>query len=86
MRLFIDALLSRAGKGLTSWLSFVMSNCGVVTLGQVWCLIVSIPDICPFSYLHMIDASFKIALRVLLHWPGGSSELQIINLFYDILS
>ena len=26
-RLFIDALLSPAGKGLTSWLSFVMSKC-----------------------------------------------------------
>ena len=30
-RLFIDALWSPAGKGLTSWLSFVMSNCDVVT-------------------------------------------------------
>ena len=29
-RLFIDALWSPAGKGLTSWLSFVMSNCEVV--------------------------------------------------------
>ena len=25
-RLFIDALWSAAGKGLTSWLSFVLSN------------------------------------------------------------
>ena len=30
-RLFIDALWSPAGNGLTSWLSFVMSNCDVVT-------------------------------------------------------
>ena len=30
-RLFIDALWSAAGKGLTSWLLFVMSNCRVVT-------------------------------------------------------
>ena len=30
-RLCIDALWSPAGKGLTSWLSFVMSNCEVVT-------------------------------------------------------
>ena len=29
--LFIDALWSPAGKGLTSWLSFVMSNCEFVT-------------------------------------------------------
>ena len=31
-RLFVDALWSPAGKVLTSWLSFVMSNC---TLGPV---------------------------------------------------
>ena len=54
-RLFIDTLWSPAGKRLTSWLSFVMSNCVFVTfpcdiLGQVWHLIVSNPDICPLSY------------------------------------
>ena len=31
VRIFIDALRSPAGKGLTSWLSFVMFNCEVVT-------------------------------------------------------
>ena len=30
-RLFVDALWSPAVKGLTSWLSFVMSNCDAVT-------------------------------------------------------
>ena len=53
-RLFVDALWSPAGKGLTSWLSFVMSNCDVFTFPWVslvrWCLIVSIPDLCPLSY------------------------------------
>ena len=34
-RLFVDVLWSPAGKGLTSWLSFVMSNCDVVTLPLV---------------------------------------------------
>ena len=53
--LFIAALWSPAGKGLTSWLSFVMFNCVSVTfvcgiLGQVWCLIVLIPDLCHLSY------------------------------------
>ena len=50
--LFINALWSPAGKGLASWLSFVMSNCEVPIgiLGQVWCLIVSLPDLCPLSY------------------------------------
>ena len=34
-RLFVDALCSPAGKGLTSWLSFVMSNCDVFTFPLV---------------------------------------------------
>ena len=42
-------------KGLTSWLLYVMFNCVFVTfpcgiLGQVWYLIVSIPDLCRLSY------------------------------------
>ena len=39
-RLFICALWSPAGKGLTSWLSFVVSNCEFVTfplVSKVWC-------------------------------------------------
>ena len=38
--LFVDALWSPAGKGLTSRLSFVRSNCDVVTfplVSWVWC-------------------------------------------------
>ena len=43
-RLFICTLWSPAGKGLTSWLSFVVSNCEFVTFplvspGQLWYLI-----------------------------------------------
>ena len=34
-RLFVDVLWSPVGKGLTSWLSFVMSNCDVVTFPLV---------------------------------------------------
>ena len=34
-RLFIDALWSPVGKGLTSWLLLVMSNCEVVTFPLV---------------------------------------------------
>ena len=53
-RLFIAALWSPAGNGLTSWLLFVMFYCVCVTLqcvilGQVWYLIVSIPDLCRLS-------------------------------------
>ena len=36
--LFIDALWSPAGKGLTSWPSFVMSYCEVVTFPLVSCV------------------------------------------------
>ena len=35
VRLFICALLSPAGKGLTSWFSFVESNCKFVTFSLV---------------------------------------------------
>ena len=50
-RLFICALWSLAGQELTSWLSFVVSNCAFVTfLGQVWYLFVSIPDLCTLTY------------------------------------
>ena len=53
-RLFICALWSPAGKGLTSWLSFVVSTVSlslpIGILGQVWYLIVSIPDLCPLTY------------------------------------
>ena len=54
-RLFIAALWSPVGKGLASWLLFVMFNdvfvtfpCGI--LSQVWDLIVSFPDLCHLSY------------------------------------
>ena len=62
--LLIAALWSPAGKELTSWLSLVVLNWLVVTfpfgiLGQVWYLIVSIPDLCPLSYFHTV--------RIVLH-------------------
>ena len=34
-RLFVDALWSPPGKGLTSWLSFVISDCDDVTFSLV---------------------------------------------------
>ena len=53
-RLFKCALWSPAGKGLTSWFSFVVCNCEfhfpIGILGQVWYLIVSIPDLCTHIY------------------------------------
>ena len=64
-RLFIAALWSSAEKGLTSWLSFVMLYCVFVTfpcgiLGQVWLLIVSIPDLFHLSYFvdNIVDSTY----------------------------
>ena len=62
-RLFITALRSPAGKGLTSWSLFVMLNCVFVTfqcgiLGQVWYLIVSSSDLCRLSYFSALDFAF----------------------------
>ena len=54
--LFIAALWSHGGKGLTSWLFFVMFIVIFFTflfgiLGKVWYLIVSLPDPCCLSRL-----------------------------------
>ena len=54
--LFIAAVWSPPGKGLISWLLFVMFNCVFITfpcgiLGQVWYLIISFPNFCRLSYL-----------------------------------
>ena len=72
--LLIGALWPPAGKGLTSWLSFVVLNCVVVTfpfgiLCQVWYLIVSIPDLCPLSYFHTEWIVLHIS-AALAQWLG----------------
>ena len=64
-RLFIAALWSPAGKRLTSWLLFVMYNCDFVafpcaTLGQVWYLIVLIPDLCNLSYFKQLCVTISM--------------------------
>ena len=48
-----------------------MSNCEVVTflfgiLGQMWCLIVSIPDLCPFSYFEIRFSEVHEATNVMV--------------------
>ena len=68
-RLFIAALWSPAGKGLTIWLSFVMLNCAFVTLpcgilGQVWHLIVSLPDLSPPPFLTL--SVFFIFIQIMI--------------------
>ena len=68
-RLFICALWSPAGKGLTSWLSFVVSNCefshfSIGILDQVWYLIVSIPDLCTLTYFVLNRTSSAKSNRI----------------------
>ena len=63
--LFICALWSPAGKGLTSWLSFVVFNFEFVTFpigiqGQVWYLIISIPDLYTLTYFYSIKRCHKL--------------------------
>ena len=68
MRLFIDALRSPAGKGRTSWLSFVMSNYEVVTF-----LLVSWVRCGARLYRFLIFALF-LTLKVFLvgaQWLSG---------------
>ena len=66
--LFICALWSPAGKGLTSLLSFVVSAVSFSLsngiLGQVWYLIVSIPDLCTLTYF----------IEFFLHCPLFANE------------
>ena len=63
-------LWSPAGKGLPSWLLFVMFICVFVTfpcgiLGQVWYLIVSIPDLRHLSYfVNCIDYTNLLSKRL----------------------
>ena len=60
-RLFMCALWSPAWKGLASWLSFARLWCLTVSLsfpigilGQVWYLIVSIPDLCTLTFFYSV--------------------------------
>ena len=79
LRLFIAALWSPAGKGLASWLLFVMFNCVFVTfpcgiLGQVWYVTILILDLCCHCYFKVADTleSFPISEFLSRHefWGG----------------
>ena len=78
---FLYALWSPAWNGLTSWHSLVMSNCDVVTFPLVFvvcCLIVSIPDICPFSYFVYIGA-FVILIVMSV---SNMQDSLVVNLYH----
>ena len=71
-RLFICASWSPAGKGLTSWLSFVVSSVSlslpIGILGQVWYLIVSIPDLCNLTYFDCNLCHFFRRVNLVIFW------------------
>ena len=78
---FIAVLLSPAGKGLTPWLLFVMFNCDFVTfpsghMGQVWYLIVSIPDLCRLSYFRLLP--YMLRLGKFGHQVNSDTHLQTV--------
>ena len=78
LRLLIAALWSNARKGMTSWPSFVMFNCFFTfpcgVLGQVWYLIVSIPDICQLSYF---AAENVLWLFLAVPWVGLQCVISV---------
>ena len=71
-RLSMCALWSPAwgggGGGLASWLSFVVSGwvCRfpIGVLGQVWYLIVSIPDLCTLTYYVLFAYGLQIIFNL----------------------
>ena len=71
-RTLIADLWLPTGKGLTSWLLFVMFDCICVTfscgiLGQVGYLIVSIPDLCRLSYFFSLSLSLLKSIFLISH-------------------
>ena len=83
-RLFIVALWSPAGKGLTSWFSFVMSNCALATFTLVsWVrlyLIVSIPDLALFlTYGNMQITVLGIIHDAQVHGRRQDMQKRVFN-------
>ena len=86
-RLFINVLWSPAGKDLASWFSFVMSNCGfpIGILCQVWCLIASIPDLCPLSYYQYIDPFKPNGFSLDYQLDNSVFILRIVGWYFSLL-
>ena len=77
-RLFMCALWSPAGKGLTSWLWFEVllwvCHFPIGILGQVWYLIVSIPDLCTLTYF-----SYGVYISQVIRFARVSSNVDDFN-------
>ena len=83
--LFVDALWSPAGKGLTSWLSFVLSNCDVVTFPSVswvrcgaWLYLFLIFVLfLTFFFLNLCGLSFIFRLKIA--FLPGTYSLTVLS-------
>ena len=79
-RLFICALWSPAGKGLTSWLSFVVSTVSLSLShwypGSVCYLIVSIPDLCFLTYSNIFSLQF---IKIISHYKKIGYNINVLQ-------
>ena len=86
-RLFICALWSPAWIGVTSRLSFVVSTVSL-SQGQVWYLIVSIPDLCTLTYLellsfeHYVKYNYVALSKVHSSFPSSRGTQFPTHLFF----
>ena len=76
--LCLAPLHSPSGKGLISGSPVCDVSCVFVTfpygiLGQVWCLIVSIPNRCPLPYFHNLSL-----WRILLRFEDNASVYMVV--------
>ena len=88
-QLLIAALWLPAGKGLTSWLLFLMFNCVFVTfscgiLGQVWYLIVSILIFADFLTFLILLKKVCDREHVLIRYCMRSMLLSSLTPFSDL--
>ena len=67
--LFVDAFWPPAGKGLTSWLSFVMSNCDVVTFSFVSWSGVVLDCIDSLSLPSFLLLKLNVLLTIFVQFP-----------------
>ena len=80
-------LWSPAGKGLTSWLLFLMFNCVFLTfpcgiLGQVFFLIVSLPDLCHLSYFYCYCTMDSLIVIVSIRMGNPSEYKGLVNALF----
>ena len=92
--LFISALWTSAGKGLTSLLLFVMSYCDFDTLQcgilcQVWYLIVLIPDLWRLSYFDtevIVETNVVVfLLKTIVSFNSGNVKMENLYNYYKTI-